>query len=112
MNNKENVTPRMTPAIQVFSIFLMFLTVLIVAAGWAGYQLLQQGTDTAKVNRSMLLVLLAVSGCTTSDSPAECSARQTDRSRLEGQRRVADVECRIRAALAGKPPTPGACIPG
>lgn len=57
-------------------------------------------------NNALLRIMLAVTGCTTDDTPQECQKRQTDRAAEEGTRRIVEVDCRIRLALAGLPSPP------
>jgi hypothetical protein len=84
---------------------------MFVGAGmYLGYQVVIQSKEQAESNGTLLRVLLAVSGCTAEDTPEECTERQAERSRLEGVLRVADVDCRLRRALAGLPPAT-VCVP-
>lgn len=94
------------------------ITGLIVALAMAalligGYNVVVQSREQSEYNESLLRVVLATSGCTVADSPDTCRQRQADRAAAEGAARVADVDCRIRLALAGQPPPTAArpCVP-
>ena len=50
-----------------------------------------------RVNRDLLQVVLAVTGCTTADTPDECRAKVAAASTAEGARRVAQVRADMQA---------------
>ena len=54
-------------------------------------------------NSEVLRIVVAVTGCTTKDTPESCRQRLTDGSTAEGARRTAEVDCLTRRALAGLP---------
>ncbi len=73
-----------------------------------GSVLILQARDQSRINAQTLEILLATSSCTVKDTPEQCRKRQTDKSAAEGLVRIAEVDCRQRLALAGKPsPEPG-----
>lgn len=59
-----------------------------------------------------LRVILAVTGCTVEDTSPECLGRIQAASTAEGDRRIAEVDCVTRRAVAGLPAPipPGTCI--
>jgi hypothetical protein len=61
------------------------------------------GRNQARANGRMAAVILAVTGCTAEDTPAECSTRVRDGSRAEGARRIVEVDCAARRLAAGLP---------
>jgi len=101
-------------AAKAFAMFALILTLTVGVISYGGYQIIVQSKESTHSNGALLRILLAVSGCTTADTPDVCRQRQIDRSVAEGAARIADVDCRLRVALAGKPPlAPGqTCVPG
>lgn len=75
-----------------------------------GYRVVVESKDQSTANHALLRVLLGVSGCTIDDTAERCHQRQLDRSDVEGVKRIADVECRIRRALDGLP-SETLCVP-
>lgn len=70
------------------------------------------GTDQSQRNETLLRIVLAITGCTVDDTPEACAQRVGTASQAEGNRRIVEVDCRIRRALAGQPPPEGnVCIP-
>jgi len=87
------------------AVVIVVALMLFVGAGmYLGYQVVVQSKDQAESNGALLRVLLATTGCTLADTPAQCAARQAERSHTEGVQRIADIDCRLRRALAGLPP--------
>lgn len=66
-------------------------------------RLAQDSKQAAEHNTRIGAVILAVTGCTIEDTPAECSARVRSGSQAEGARRVAEVDCAARRLAAGLP---------
>lgn len=63
-------------------------------------------------NEDLLNIVLAITGCTVDDTPEACAQRVGTASQEEGNRRILEVDCRIRRALAGQPAPEGVtCIP-
>lgn len=62
-----------------------------------------ENTDLIRDVHKLLEVVLAVTSCTEEDTPAQCRERITNSSQVEGQRRILEVDCRLRRALAGLP---------
>lgn len=85
-------------------VFLTAVVAVLVLAMAAGLVVIVQTRNSARANAKLLEITLAVANCTTADSPAQCRQRQVDRAAAEGAVRVLEVDCRMRAALAGKPP--------
>lgn len=67
----------------------------------------------AESNTSILRVVLAVTGCTVEDTAEQCGKRSADNGRAAAAVSIADIDCRIRRALANKPaPAAGeVCVP-
>ena len=89
---------------------LAIVVVIVLVGAMAGLGVggiaLYQGRGQLRSNATLLKVVLAVAGCTEHDTPAQCTQRQVDKAKAEGSSRVADVDCRIRLALAGLPGPP------
>ncbi len=81
-------------------IVLWALLFVVVAGSWYYFN------EGLKTNAQSLRVMLAITECTAEDTPAECRHRQDAREKEEGVARVAEVDCRVRRALAGLPPIP------
>ena len=72
----------------------------------------EEGTEQSKRNEDLLNIVLAITGCTVDDTPEACAQRVGTASQEEGNRRILEVDCRIRRALAGQPAPEGVtCIP-
>lgn len=77
-----------------------------------GLLIIVDGRNQARRNGDMMGVMLAVTGCTADDLPA-CSNVVRDAARSEGTRRIVEVDCLTRRALAGLPafdPLHGSCL--
>lgn len=66
----------------------------------------EEATKQSERNELLLRIVLAVTGCREDDPPEVCAERVRQASAEEGDRRIVEVDCRVRAALAGKPPPP------
>jgi hypothetical protein len=95
-----------TGVARMVAFFMLIIVVAGTAAGVGGYNVIVQSKRQSEYNESLLRVVLAVSGCTTEDTPEACQQRQVDRAAAEGVQRIADVDCRFRRALARLPPPP------
>jgi hypothetical protein len=104
----------MNPVARIFFVVVAVVTFTVGAVSYGGYRIIIQSKEQSQFNGSLLRILLGVSGCTVNDTPQACAQRQADRSLREGRQRVADVDCRIRRALARQPspPADAACSPG
>ena len=91
-------------AARAFIVFALLISLVVGVVSFGGYQVIVQSRTSTHYNGTILKILLSVSGCTTNDTPEVCRQRQADRSTAEGLARIADVDCRLRLALAGKPP--------
>jgi hypothetical protein len=78
----------------------------------ANFELLRQVKEVSEINATLLRVVLAVTGCTATDSAEACSQRiiATGATQLIGLGN--EIDCRVRLAIANlPPPEPGkACV--
>jgi hypothetical protein len=79
----------------------------------ANFDLLRQVKDLSennaslsKDNATLLRVILAVTGCTAEDTAEQCSQRIVVATAAQGTGRIAEIDCRVRLALANLPPPP------
>ncbi|MCA1571946.1 MAG: hypothetical protein LC798_16870 [Chloroflexi bacterium] len=74
----------------------------------------QVGDNTARIDSTeeILRIVVAITGCTTEDTPEQCRQRMGASNTAEGARRIAEVDCVTRRALAGLPAAnpPMTCI--
>lgn len=65
----------------------------------------QVGENTKTINNTteILRIVVAVTGCTIEDTPESCRKKLADNSTAEGARRITEVDCITRRALAGLP---------
>ncbi len=66
-----------------------------------------EARNQARLNGQIGAVILAVTGCTATDTPEQCRDRTRVASISEGARRISEVDCADRRREAGLPaPTP------
>ncbi len=88
MSDKANTRP-----IAIIAALCLAAVIGFALAGFAARQ--------SRANGQLLKIVVAVSGCTVHDAPADCVQRQRDEAAAEGRLRTAEVDCLTRRAIAG-----------
>ncbi len=96
----------MSTAQRIVAVVLLVIGMGAAVTGIGALYVVVQVNQASVDNGDILRVLLATSGCTTDDTPEACAQRQADRAAEQGTDRVAQVDCRMHAALRGLPPIP------
>lgn len=78
--------------------------VLLCLGMLGGLIIMTQSRDQSRYNADLMRIVVAYTGCSTTDTPEACSQKQNDRSSEEGRLRIAAVDCLVRRALDGQPP--------
>lgn len=108
-----------SPAARAFVIFTVALIgtaalsiVLLFSTAGNTEKTVDQGEENfeaIKDQEAILRIILAVTGCTVADTTEQCQAKAA----AGGARNIAEVDCRVRLAVAGLPaPDKGqTCVP-
>lgn len=80
---------------------LVIATVLVIIFGFTFIYLLSTSLNNQKAIQHQTSILLAVTGCRADDTYESCRKTVLQNSRIEGQKRIKQVECRERSIHIG-----------